>query len=80
MVCPPTATDLGNAILKNGHTGPDETAEHRLHEPSAEIEAANPGHPIQGCHQVALIANRFSLGDVLTRLRTHGGIPQGDGQ
>ena len=80
VVRSPTATDLGNAILKNRHPGPDETTEHGLHYSGAEIEAADARDPIQGGHQVALIANRFSLGGVLARLRTHGGIPQRDGQ
>ena len=80
MVRAPTTAHLRYPIFQHGHTGPDETAEHRLHESSTKIEAANPGHPIQGGHQVALIANRFSLGDILARLRTHGGIPQRDGQ
>ena len=80
VVRPPTAAHLGHPVFEHGHSGTDQPPKHRLNQSGTEVEAANACHPVQRGHQVALITNLFRLGNVLTRLRAHGSILQGNGE
>jgi hypothetical protein len=52
VVCPPSATDLWNAVFEHGNPGPQKPPENRLYQSRSEVQPANTGYGFQRRQQI----------------------------